>query len=166
MLIYTLFTTWVAGRRRLATALAALSTPVAVFVREVGRKPASTIDGTAIFLTPHPEGIPFILRHHWLRSRVLREEVVLLTIVNHRRPYVDPAERVRIEQIVPRLTRITAHYGFMETPDVGDVWPAAGRRSRARSTSRTPTTSWPARGSSTTPGRARSPSGAAGCSAT
>jgi KUP system potassium uptake protein len=121
VVIFTLFTTWLSGRRRLATALAALSTPIAEFVREVKQKPATITDGTAIFLTPHPEGIPFILRHHWLRSRVLREEVVLLTLVNHRRPYVDPAERVQVEQIVPRLTRITAHYGFMETPDVGDV---------------------------------------------
>jgi KUP system potassium uptake protein len=121
VIVFTLFTTWVAGRRRLAKALAALSTPVEEFVREVDHKPATTADGTAIFLTPHPEGIPFILRHHWLRSRVLREEVVLLTIVNTRRPYVDPLERVTIEQIVPRLTRVTAHYGFMETPNVNEI---------------------------------------------
>ncbi len=119
--IFTLFTTWVAGRRRLAMALAALSTPVEEFVREVDQKPATTTDGTAIFLTPHPEGIPFILRHHWLHKSVLRDEVVLLTIHNHRRPYVDPAERVNVEQIVPRLTRITANYGFMEEPNVGDI---------------------------------------------
>jgi KUP system potassium uptake protein len=121
LVIFTLFTTWVGGRRRLAMALAELSTPVDVFVREVDNKPASTADGTAIFLTPHSEGIPFVLRHHWLRKGVLREEVVLLTIVNHRRPYVDAAHRVVIERIVPRLTRITANYGFMEEPNVNDV---------------------------------------------
>jgi KUP system potassium uptake protein len=121
VVVFTLFTTWVAGRRRLAKALAALSTPVEEFIRDVDDSPASTTDGTAIFLTPHPEGIPFILRHHWLRSRVLREEVVLLTIVNTRHPYADPATRVRIEQIVPRLTRVTAFYGFMETPDVNEI---------------------------------------------
>jgi KUP system potassium uptake protein len=119
--MFTLFTTWVAGRRRLAMALAALSTPVEEFVREVGDKPASKADGTAIFLTPHPEGIPFILRHHWLKTRTLTEEVALLTIVTTRRPHVDPANRVRIEQIVPRLTRVTAYYGFMETPDVNEI---------------------------------------------
>ncbi len=121
VVVFILFTTWVAGRRRLATALSKLATPVETFIKEVKDRPATTADGTAIFLTPHPEGIPFILRHHWLRSRVLREEVVLLTIVNTRRPYVDPATRVRIEQIVPRLTRVTAYYGFMETPNVGEI---------------------------------------------
>jgi KUP system potassium uptake protein len=121
LVVFTLFTTWVAGRRRLAIALSKLSTPVAEFVKQVARRPATTADGTAIFLTPHPEGIPFILQHHWLRSRILREEVVLLTIVITRRPYVDPANRVRIEQIVPRLTRITAYYGFMESPNVGEI---------------------------------------------
>jgi KUP system potassium uptake protein len=121
LVIFTLFTTWVAGRRRLAMALAALSTPVEEFVRQVKGEPASTSDGTAIFLTPHPEGIPFILRHHWLHKSVLREEVVLLTIINHRRPYVDPAHRVTIEQIVPRLTRVTANYGFMEEANVNEI---------------------------------------------
>jgi KUP system potassium uptake protein len=121
LVVFTLFTTWVAGRRRLAIALSKLSTPVAEFVKEISGRPATLADGTAIFLTPHPEGIPFILQHHWLRTRMLREEVVLLTIVNTRRPYVDPANRVRIEQIVPRLTRVTAYYGFMETPNVGEI---------------------------------------------
>ncbi|HEV3086496.1 MAG TPA: KUP/HAK/KT family potassium transporter [Candidatus Elarobacter sp.] len=121
LVVFTLFTTWVAGRRLLALALAALSTPVAEYVREVGDAPANTVDATAIFLTPHPDGIPFVLRHHWLKTRVLQEEVALLTIVNHRRPYVDPAQRVTVEVIVPRLTRITAHYGFMEAPDVAEI---------------------------------------------
>ena len=121
VVVFTLFTTWVSGRRRLATALAALSTPVEEFVRLVDDKPATKEDSTAIFLTPHPDGIPFILRHHWLRTRKLQEEVVLLTITVTRRPYVDPPNRVKIEQIVPRLTRVTAYYGFMETPDVNDI---------------------------------------------
>jgi KUP system potassium uptake protein len=122
LVVFTLFSTWVAGRRRLALALAELATPIEEFVAEVDHEPASTTDSTAIFLTPHPEGIPFILRHHWLKTRMLHEEVVLLTILSVRRPYVNPAERVHIEQIVPRLTRVTAEYGFMETPNVDEIW--------------------------------------------
>jgi KUP system potassium uptake protein len=122
LVVFTLFSTWVAGRRRLALALAELATPIEEFVAEVDDEPASTTDSTAIFLTPHPEGIPFILRHHWLKTRMLHEEVVLLTILSVRRPYVNPAERVHIEQIVPRLTRVTAEYGFMETPNVDEIW--------------------------------------------
>jgi KUP system potassium uptake protein len=121
VIVFTLFTTWVMGRRRLAIALSKLSTPVAEFVKEVDHKPATFSDSTAIFLTPHPEGIPFILRHHWLRTRILQEEVVLLTITSTRHPYVDPAERVQIEPIVPRLIRVTARYGFMETPNVNEI---------------------------------------------
>ena len=123
LLIFTLFTTWTAGRRKLAIALAALATPIEDFIREVRDTPASDADGTAIFLTPHTDGVPFVLRHHWLKTRMLREEVVLLTLVTERRPYVDSSARVTVEQIVPRLTRITASYGFMETPDVHDILP-------------------------------------------
>jgi KUP system potassium uptake protein len=121
VIVFTLLTTWVAGRRRLAISLSKLAVPVEEFVREVDHKPASFADGTAIFLTPHADGIPFVMRHHWLRTRILKEEVVLLTIVGTRHPYVDPAERVQIERIVPRLTRVTARYGFMETPNVNEI---------------------------------------------
>lgn len=118
LVIFTIFTTWTAGRRKLA-----LATPIADFIHEVRDTPASDADGTAIFLTPHTDGVPFVLRHHWLKTRMLREEVVLLTLVTKRRPYVDPAARVTVEQIAPRLTRIMASYGFMETPDVHDILP-------------------------------------------
>jgi KUP system potassium uptake protein len=121
VIVFIVLTTWVKGRRRLAQAMAEMSTPVEEFIRDVGDRPATMVDGTAIFLTPHPEGIPFILRHHWLKSRMLREEVVLLTIVNDRVPYCSLEERVDVQQIVPRLTRITAHYGFMETPNVMEI---------------------------------------------
>ena len=119
--IFTMFTTWVKGRRRLAISLAQLSTPVEEFVREVGDSPATEDHGTAIFLTPHPEGIPFVLRHHWLKNRILDEEIVILTILNQKKPYVDLDRRVTIEQLVPRLWRVTARYGFMETPNVNEI---------------------------------------------
>lgn len=118
LVIFLLFTTWTMGRRRLSLAFSALATPIDAFVAEVGSRPASFAEGTAIFLTPHPDGVPFVLRHHWLKTRVFREEVVILTILSKRIPYVDPAHRVKIDEIVPRLTRISAAYGFMEVPNV------------------------------------------------
>jgi KUP system potassium uptake protein len=121
VVVFVIFTTWVAGRTQIAVAVAMLSVPVEEFIREVDHEPASFAEGTAIFLTPYPEGIPFILRHHWLKTRSFREEVVLLTIVNERRPYVSAEERVEVTQIVPRLTRVKAHYGFMETPNIHEI---------------------------------------------
>jgi KUP system potassium uptake protein len=126
--IFAVYTTWVAGRRRLATAMDALSTPVDAFVAELAKVPPSRTEGTAVFLTPLPDGVPFLMRHHWLKTRALREQIVLMTIVNERRPYVDYDRRVEVEQVAPRLVRIVAHYGFMETPSVAEIAERARRR--------------------------------------
>ncbi|HZW53290.1 MAG TPA: KUP/HAK/KT family potassium transporter [Candidatus Elarobacter sp.] len=126
--IFGVYTTWVAGRRRLATAMDALSTPVDAFVAETRKLPPSRTEGTAVFLTPLSDGIPFLMRHHWLKTRALREQIVLMTIVNERRPYVEHDRRVEVERVAPTLVRIVAHYGFMETPSVAEIAERARRR--------------------------------------
>jgi len=116
--IFTFFTTWVEGRRRFAAALAALSTPVDDFVREVGNLQPDRAAGTAIVLTPTTEGIPFALRHEWLRHEILHEHIVIMSIITDRRPHVPRAQRVRIEKLAPNLERVTVAYGFMQSPTI------------------------------------------------
>ncbi len=123
LVMMLLFTTWIDGRRRLAVALADLSVPVHEFLRDVADIDCSGhIEETAIFFTPQTVGIPFVLRHQWLRAHVLHEEIVLMTIVNERRPHVPYAERITIERLGPRLTRVLAHYGFIEEPKIEEIF--------------------------------------------
>jgi KUP system potassium uptake protein len=121
LVVFVLFTTWVDGRRRFATALDALSTPLEEFLREVGNRKPDRAAGTAIVLTPSTEGIPFALRHEWLRHEILHEQIVLLTIVPERRPYVPLAQRVAIETLAPSLISVAAHYGFTQTPRITHI---------------------------------------------
>ena len=121
IVIFTLFMTWIDGRKRFAIAFDALATPVAEFIKEVhGAEPDRTA-GTAIVLTPSVDGIPFALRHEWLRHEILHEQIVLLTIVVERRPNVPMSERVQIDVLAPSLTRVTAHYGFMQSPKIHNI---------------------------------------------
>lgn len=123
-----IFTTWVEGRRRQATALAELSVPAEEFERDVTALPAmDRLQETAVFFTPQTTGIPFVLRHRWLRSHVLHEEIVLLTIVHARSPHISPDERITIEIMTPKLKRLMAHYGFMEQPLIDDILHCAER---------------------------------------
>ncbi|MDQ2859023.1 MAG: potassium transporter Kup [Candidatus Eremiobacteraeota bacterium] len=119
--IFTFFVTWVDGRRRFAKALEALSTPVDEFLKEVRGIEIDPGAGTAIVLTPSTEGIPFALRHAWLRHEILHQQIVLLSIVNERRPHVPSREQVTITKLGPTLSRVTAHYGFMQTPRIAQV---------------------------------------------
>jgi len=117
--LFTLFTTWNRGRRRLMEALSAHTMAVSTFLREV--KEATPVSGCAIFMTPDPEGIPFVLQHQWLRKHIVFETIVLLTIVTESRPYVEAAGRAKITTITPRLLRVKAHYGFMDHADIHDI---------------------------------------------
>jgi KUP system potassium uptake protein len=120
--VFALFTTWIDGRRRIAISMAAHSVPVDQLVDIANAD--SAIQGakrSAIFLTAHPEGIPFALRHQWLRQHLAQDPIVLLTIVNERVPFVASARRVAVERKANRLMRVTAHYGFLETPSIDAI---------------------------------------------
>ena len=118
-LIWTLFTSWNKGRRKLMESLASHTLPLDAFVKEI--KSMSTVSGTAFFLTPDPEGIPFVLQHQWLRTHIVYDTIVLLTVVTESRPYVGPSHRVDISQVAERLYRVKAHYGFMQQPSIDGI---------------------------------------------
>lgn len=117
--LFTLFTTWNRGRRRLMAGLAHQTMPVEEFVREV--KEPTVISGTAFFLSPDPHGIPFVLHHQWMRSHIIFDTIVLLTVMHATKPFVHPDKRVEIEELTPRLLRVKAWYGFMQEARIHDI---------------------------------------------
>ena len=121
VVVFTLLHTWTTGRRCLARQLVAESVPVEEYLRETRGAKRHAIDGTAVFLTAHPEGVPYVARHPWLRAHIAYDTVVLLTVVNATVPYVPKDEQVTTEQLGKGLIRVTARYGFMEEPKLADV---------------------------------------------
>lgn len=117
--IFTLFLTWNRGRRRMMARLSTQTMSVEQFLAQAHESP--TISGTAVFLTPDQEGIPFVMRHQWLREHIMFDTVILLTIVNMPRPYVHPDNRVRVDQLAPQLYRVRAYYGFMQQSEINDI---------------------------------------------
>ncbi len=113
--------TWVDGRRHIAQRLAEAAMPVAEFIEDVKNRVATRIEGTAVFLTGDPSGVPFVLHHTWLRTRALHERIVLMTAIRVNSPRVEEAERVTIEELAKNLVRVTAKVGFMEQPDINPI---------------------------------------------
>lgn len=121
IVVFVIASTWRSGRRRVAQAYVAQSEPVEQFLEDVKGRLGTPLQGTAVFLTADPEGVPFVLRHHWARTHSIDERVVLLTILPANDPYVADAKRVHLERLSHSLIRITARFGFMEKLSIAAI---------------------------------------------
>jgi KUP system potassium uptake protein len=51
----------------------------------------------------------------------VHQRVIILNVEIGDTPRLDPNRRVQIEELLPGVYSITARFGFMETPDVGEA---------------------------------------------
>ncbi len=136
--ILALMTTWKGGRDRVAKFLRDRSRPLEDFLGEVDRLSPVRVKGTAVFMTSTSAGTPPVLLHHFKHNQVLHEQVVLLSILTEDVPIVPRSKRVEVQGEREGFFRVTAHYGFMQTPKVTDILRACdekGLRTRPESTS-------------------------------
>jgi KUP system potassium uptake protein len=116
--VFTLFTTWMAGRARLGEHVRSVMMPIDAFLVDVHETNPHRVRGTAVFLTGNSDGVPTLLLHHFKHNQVLHETVVLLTISSEHGPFVKPSERVEVHTLTEGFHRVIAHFGYMETPNV------------------------------------------------
>jgi KUP system potassium uptake protein len=116
--IMTTMTTWRKGREELKRKLFANRVPLDVFLSDLERQALSRVRGTAVFMTLSLEGVPPTLLHHVKHNHMLHEHVVLLTLQSADVPVVANEDRMRIERLSQGFYRLTAWYGYMETPSV------------------------------------------------
>jgi KUP system potassium uptake protein len=119
--VLTLMTTWKSGRELLRTITHRRSLPLDLLLADIGRRPPPRVSGTAVFLTSDPEGAPLVLMHHLKHNKALHEQVVLLSVSAAEVPNLTDDERVEVTVLPHGFYRVTATYGFMETPDVPRV---------------------------------------------
>jgi KUP system potassium uptake protein len=80
------------------------------------------VPGTAVFMTSNPKGAPSVLLHHFKHNKMLHEQVILLAIATQQIPEVKRSERLaEITDLGQGFWRVTASYGFMQTPNVLEV---------------------------------------------
>jgi KUP system potassium uptake protein len=121
ILIFTVMSTWKTGRTMLTQILQAGSLPLDLFLTDVARKKPPRVPGTAVFMTSTPEGVPLVLLHHLKHNKVLHEQVVLMSIKTEEIPEIHSEERLTLEKLEQGFVRVSARYGFMETPDVPEI---------------------------------------------
>ena len=116
-----LMTTWKTGRAMLGGIMRQASLPLELLLEEIGHRPPPRVPGTAVFMTSSSEGAPVVLMHHLKHNKALHQQVVLLSVLAAEEPDVEDDARVVVEPLQHGFWRVTATYGFMETPNVPRV---------------------------------------------
>ncbi len=117
-IVFAIMTTWRRGRAELAQQMRAAMMPIDLFMEDLALTQPHRVAGTAVFMTSTMGGIPAVLLHHFKHNKVLHEQVVLLSVVTEDVPVVSGRERVEVEELGHGFYKVTAHYGFMQNPNV------------------------------------------------
>lgn len=120
-IVGSLMVSWVRGARALSKATQRSEIDLTWLAKKLEGNPPHRVPGTAIFLTSTANLAPTSLMHNLKHNRVLHEHNVILTIVTTDVPRVPRQERVEVTRMDDTFTRVTASYGFMETPNVPKI---------------------------------------------
>ncbi len=110
--------TWLRGTRLLESKTHRDSIPMPDLVRMLEKSRPTRVPGTAIFLTSDTSVAPTALMHNIKHNKVLHERVFIISVRTEHTPRVDPSKRYEVEKLSDDFTRVTLHYGFMESPRV------------------------------------------------
>jgi KUP system potassium uptake protein len=116
--VFTLMTTWRAGRRILNERLREGALPPEAFVQSLRRRAPIRVPGTAVFMHRAGDVIPPALLHSLKHYKALHERVILLTIITEEIAHLNGEERLQVEPLGEGIYRVTGRYGYMEEPDI------------------------------------------------
>lgn len=116
--IFTLMLTWKTGRTMLYEHLKDESMELDSFIDAIGQHPPTRVPGSALFMTPNPEGVPHAMLHNLKHNKVLHEKVINLTVRFLDFPHTSLDERVEVEKLPHEFYRVTVNYGFKDEPDL------------------------------------------------
>ena len=110
---FTLLTTWARGRHLMMLRLRESAMPIEVFIKSAATA-ATRVQGTAVFMTSSPEGVPHALLHNLKHNKVLHDRVLILTVMIDEVPFVDDEDRMEVRPLGSNFYRMIMRYGFMQ----------------------------------------------------
>jgi KUP system potassium uptake protein len=109
---------WVRGKRLIDTRENEGAMTLAELGKSLAKSKVARVDGTAVYLTANPQGVPGTILHNLKHNRVLHARNIVLSIRTASVPHVANEDRYTYVKVDENFARVTLHYGFMETPDV------------------------------------------------
>ena len=109
---------WVRGKRVINVRENVGAMTLVELAKSLSKSSIVRVDGTAVFLTANPEGVPATMLHNMKHNKVVHERNLVLTVRTAGVPHVSEDERATYEKVDANFARVTLRYGFMDTPDI------------------------------------------------
>jgi KUP system potassium uptake protein len=121
--VFTVLITWQRGRVLVTTQRERDEGPLQEFIDDLhDRRPTlHRVAGTAVFLNRGKATAPLAMRANVEHNHILHQHVVILSVETLPVPFVADAERIELDNLRytdDGITHVTAHYGYMDDPNV------------------------------------------------
>ena len=116
--VFTMLATWRKGRNLLYQRLQQDSMPLDAFLKSLSYGGPHRVEGTGIFLTTNPGGVPRAMLHNLLHNKVLHQRVIMLNVAIEDIPHVLKSEQISVQTLEHGFNLVRLHYGFKDDPDI------------------------------------------------
>ena len=128
LLVMVVMVAWWDGWKRLAIMVMTSTVPREQFMEMVAAQSLIRLPGVGVFLSTFHREVPPMLLHYVNQTRAMYEKLVILSVLTIDAPEVPEPERIEIEELGHGVCRISARYGFMESPDIPQIMSLAKAR--------------------------------------
>lgn len=109
-----LMSTWKRGRSLLFYKLKDESMSIDTFLKSMRGQLKNRVKGTAVFLTPNPDGVPHALLHNLKHNKIVHRNVILLSIRFKNYPHATSNNFIEFERLPNNFFKIILNYGFKD----------------------------------------------------
>lgn len=125
IILLLLMTSWSRGIAALRDKAGLARQEPPLFLKALTEGAIPRVPGAAVFLTRTKRPVPGIMVRHIADMHALPEQIASLTIEFEEIPRIAEDRRVEVEVLADKFWHITAHFGFVEVPDLGAALTAA-----------------------------------------
>ena len=109
-----LISTWKKGRKILFKKTKKETMEIDYFFKEMKKIIKARVDGTAVFLTPNPDGVPHSLLHNLKHNKVLHKRVILLSVKFKDYPHANGENIISIKKLPNNFYKVILNYGYKD----------------------------------------------------
>ncbi len=116
--LFVTMITWRRGAQLLREKTVKEELPIAEYLPMIEAKAVDRVQGTAVFMTGHPEHVPTALMHNLKHNKIMHKRNFIVGVDIANVPRVDEAERATVKKLSETFSVIRLKFGYMEAPDV------------------------------------------------